>query len=766
MAKTEEKTLSREETLRIFGNTGTEHYSGYYTEELNPKWRDRERVATVDEMRKGDGAVRAILSAIKTPMLATAFKVEPASDDPRDVEIAEEADYQLKNMPGRTFESFMREALTYLDFGHSAFEICLGIRRTDGMVYLKDLAPRIQNSILKWQLTDGSPGIVQYIRNDEETEGVKYGQAEIPMSKLLVFTNEKEGDDITGQSLLRSAYIHYKMKNGTYRVQAIGIERTAIGLPVGKLPADYGAEDKTALEESLKNIRANSQQFLVLPPGFEFEFATPRGNPLGSTVKEAIDHHNRMILLSVLAEFLDLGSGATGSFALSKDQKSLMLEKAEEHLKYVCSRISEKVIKDIVDYNYKGVEAYPRLVFQPLGTIDFDEMSQVLERLANSGYIDPGEEGVQEWLRTMFKMPRQEQGETDNKDVAKKDGAKKVEKEKPDDEDEKMHEGCECGMNVLAQKKKKKYWRGLTALEEHVDFEYLNEQTDNLQLSLETQLAQLIKDDLNKGIRKAEIIAKAKNYNGLLSASFVRMSPLQSLIKGILNDAFEVGKKTASSELEVERPSKSIGENRQINYDAGAKALWIKESVDNAIKQSVKTGLDAGADVATIIANASDEAIKTATTRIMQTSTEVVGDYVGKGRQAVFERNAADISGYVRTEVLDTSTCQTCLSLDGRIIKSDDPYRKLTKVHNNCRGEWIALTTELFRKEFIDPAKGKKVTPEELLKKGVIGVPKSVDKAFAKVGGVPVMNKFKNLKTPINSSNDAVQKVWRDKQKT
>lgn len=84
----------------------------------------------------------------------------------------------------------------------------------------------------------------------------------------------------------------------------------------------------------------------------------------------------------------------------------------------------------------------------------------------------------------------------------------------------------------------------------------------------------------------------------------------------------------------------------------------------------------------------------------------------------------------------------------------------------NCRGEWVALSAALFKTKYKDPAKGIITTPEEQLRKGVIGIPASVDKSFDKVGGVPTMNKFKNLKSPVNPSNEDVQKVWNERKKT
>jgi len=106
---------------KVFGDSGTDHYGGYFSEEPNPVWRDRQRVDMVEEMRRGDGAVKAVLNAIKSPILSTQWYMQSAGDDDKDKEISQFVEDQLFNMPMRTWDDFLRELMTYFDFGHSLF---------------------------------------------------------------------------------------------------------------------------------------------------------------------------------------------------------------------------------------------------------------------------------------------------------------------------------------------------------------------------------------------------------------------------------------------------------------------------------------------------------------------------------------------------------------------------------------------------------------------------------------------------------------------
>lgn len=102
--------------LSVMGNSGTKEYAGYFMEEYNTAWRDDQRITNVEEMRRGDGAVRAGLRAIKSPLLATKWTINTKDDTPRGEEIRAFVDKNLLLGMDRSWKKFLREALAYLDF--------------------------------------------------------------------------------------------------------------------------------------------------------------------------------------------------------------------------------------------------------------------------------------------------------------------------------------------------------------------------------------------------------------------------------------------------------------------------------------------------------------------------------------------------------------------------------------------------------------------------------------------------------------------------
>lgn len=383
---------------KVLGDSGTQRFSGYFSEEPQWAWRDEARIDNVETMRRTDGTVKQFLTAIKTPMLAAEYSVEAAGDDENYVMHKEFVEENLFNMQ-RTWKDFMREALNYLDFGFCAFENCW--KQKKGRIYLDDLAPRIQHSIERWQLQDGRRGIVQRILTDESNKYI----AEIPMNKLLVLTNDKEGDDLTGQSVLRPCWKHFTIKDRMYRIGAISAERFGVGVPMVTLPEGANDQQKEDAEDLGGNIRSNEKGYIVKPTGFDISILIPQGNPQQGNIDSMIQHHDRMILMAGLAGFLNLGSDSTGSYALSKDQSSFFLKHCEDKLLYICEQITKQVIQRLIIINFGEQEKYPKLTFTPLGDIDFAEYSTTLKTLKESGFVSEITPRDQQFARKTFKMP-------------------------------------------------------------------------------------------------------------------------------------------------------------------------------------------------------------------------------------------------------------------------------------------------------------------------------------------------------------------------
>lgn len=366
------------------GGTGTLLTGGFITDaDYNVDLIGDSGIAIYEKMRN-DATVRASLWAIKLPILGASWSIVPGEED--NTEMQAHADFieeELFHGTTHTWEEFLRNSLNYLDFGHYVFEIVYKLRE-DGKIGWRKFAPRLPKTIQRWETADGENGITQWTLAE--------GEVSIPIEKLIIYVNEKEGDNWYGKSLLRSSYRNWFTKDKLYQIEAIAVERQGVGIPYVKIPKGASQKDIDKAEEYLQNIRANEESYLTWRDGWEFGFlqmgAGSRIDP-----SKTIMHHNRQILINVLAQFMDLGSeGSGGSFALSKDQSALFLLSLQYVANYVAANINQYAIKRLIQINFGPQDAYPELRVTKIGQTDHTNLSLSIERLVKSSLITPDED--------------------------------------------------------------------------------------------------------------------------------------------------------------------------------------------------------------------------------------------------------------------------------------------------------------------------------------------------------------------------------------
>lgn len=721
------------------GEAGTSNASGYITEDFNPMFNGTTAPDTFDQMRKTDATVHATLKAIELPIMAARRSIVPADEeDPKQVEIAEFVAHNLfENLRGG-FDDFLREALGYKTFGFYYFEKVFEVK--DGKVMIKKLAARQPNAHLRWTMSTHPeiPGITQQLPT-LTPEAARRGQMntnpEIPFSKLVLFTNDREGDNFEGVSVLRSAYIHWYFKNTLYRLDGIKHERGA-GILRIKLPENSSEDDKTAAAELAKNFKINEASFLILPnPEWEAELMTTGIADQSSALMDSVKHHDREITKNILAQFIDLGGGETGSFALSKDQSAFFLLSLEETARYMAEIINNQLIKELVDLNFGPQEAYPKLVFSKIGSTDAKAMADVLEKLVNTGMLELTPT-LRVWIHDTFDLPElsPEDAEAAEEERLEKEEAdrdtemKRIEARKDVDEEENEEPEKE-----LAEGKKKRFkpFRPLTLAEERVKFAEFRDFFNGAENKIKAMLANLSIAQRDKMVNQVNKAIQSGNVNAIRKTSLLAVAAIARELKDAAKEAFENGKRKAANEIGVsvpETPSVDVRvRNARIEQAIDDRAQDIEKNMRNKGLDLARKGVGAAA-AAFALRKAFDKASDIHNQQLVGRS---VATNVNAGRSLTFDKNQDQISALQRSEILDERTCAMCLSIDGRVIEKDDPFAKIDQVHTNCRGIWVAIKTT-------DPTLP---TPKP--------IPQSIANRFDTVDGVPTANNFKQLKKPI-----------------
>jgi Protein of unknown function (DUF935) len=368
-----------------------------------------QRLATYNRMLQ-DAGVDMSMRAVKTPILGAEFFVEPYSNEPLDLEIAEFIWANLAEGMSAPLLNSMQDVLKMFEDGYAVVEKVYELREwapgrkaanSRKYTMLRKLGARPSSTVKEIQYDDeGGPSKVTQnaIRADKKVEEV-----DLDIFKVMIFTFGRVGGDLTGKSLLRTAYPHWYYKTHFYKIDAVQKERHSLGIPKGKLMAGFTPNDKILLRQLLRNLRTNEEAFMLLPPNVDVEFAKVEGQLVN--VLESASHHNMMILMNVMAQFLTLGiDTAGGGRATAGSQSDLFMKSLKYIANYIAETINMYLIPELVVWNYK-TKNFPKLQVRNIGeTRDLQQLASAIANLVAQTAVTMDED-TEQWVRKAFDMP-------------------------------------------------------------------------------------------------------------------------------------------------------------------------------------------------------------------------------------------------------------------------------------------------------------------------------------------------------------------------
>lgn len=393
--------------------------------ESNPALAWPQSIDVYDRMRREDSQVGSVLRAVTHPIRRTTWMIDPAgARDEVATRIANTFGLPLKGRalasPLRArdrfdFDEHLRLALLELVYGHSVFEQVYRVA-ADGLLDLRKLAWRPPRTISKWDVSqDGGLAAV-------EQHGASLSPVRIPIDRLTVYVNEREGANWVGTSLLRTAYKNWLLKDRILRAQALVIERNGLGIPVYKgapLPtgvtmSDADAEKwlQTQRDDGLKiakAMRAGEQAGASIPNGADLALQGVTGR-LPET-DGPIRYHDEQIARAVLAHFLNLGT-ETGSWALGTTFAEFFTGSLNAVALHIANTCQAHVVEDLVDLNWGPDEPAPRLIAATIGE-EQPATAEAIKSLVECGAIEP-DAGLEQYMRQRYKLPVKDTEETAN----------------------------------------------------------------------------------------------------------------------------------------------------------------------------------------------------------------------------------------------------------------------------------------------------------------------------------------------------------------
>ena len=411
------KKLSETEAKQILGIAGDNTHNGQIrADEFLPELRGKKAIRKYREMRDNDSTIGAVMYATEQVLRDVDIKVMPANDTPAAKREAEFVESIFKDMD-HTLDDHISEALSSLTFGFAWFEVVYKRRNgpnnrsdksrsryNDGRIGVRKIASRAPWTISKFDV-DQKTGDVLGIHQ----EGSGYGNTNyIPTRKSLYYRTTAINNDPAGRSILRNAYTSYEYLNNLQNIEAIAVERELAGIPVARIPAEYLSPDATSgqagfvanLQQILRDVKFNEQGYIVLPSD---TYPDKDGSPtntrlvdvelMASNGKRNIDidpivkRYQHDIARSVLSEFLMLGGGNTGSYALSKSKTDLFLRALESYIQAIVDVLNKQLVERLWELNGLNYDLMPTVVAGDVAPHDLREIAAFLRNL-NGANID------------------------------------------------------------------------------------------------------------------------------------------------------------------------------------------------------------------------------------------------------------------------------------------------------------------------------------------------------------------------------------------
>jgi len=618
------------------GAPGTIFFSGIMTgEEYNTDLQGEKALIVYDKMRRSDGQVKGALLACELPLRTAHWEVAPASDSTDDKRIAQYVQDNLMEGMLVTWDDFLHHILIMLWAGFSVFEKVWELE--DGLYKWRKFAPRLPKTIYKWN-TDAEGGLESI--EQRVYKASIFTTLEIPIEKALVFTNEKEGSNYQGTSILRAAYKHWYFKNQLYAIDGIAAERHGVGLAVFHYPSNTKDSDKEKVKEIGERLHAHERAYISLPDDVGFDLKGVAGQL--HDIKGSIEHHDLQITRSILAQFINLGGGEYGSYALSQDQSGFFLMALLAVAQNVASTINRYGIKQLVDYNW-DVKKPPRLVVSDLEFFDIGTYTKAIADLAGAGALLP-DAGVEDELRRKLHLP-----------IRKRPASPTT--------------ASERRKVALAEWSA---WRPLRRCETHVAFNEINDKLNSAEeefvkaaQAVQTMQIRSMVNTLTKHIEDGNV-AKVTDIG----------VPDQNLMENALSDVllemYDYGKDEVKKEARKQGATLKAQESVATGSAEG-KVQFIKAKA-KAIVGILAAKLQAAAGIEAlrqIKAGAPDRAALIATLTVLSdrelktAAMTSVAEALNLGRQEQAQEMADQIDHVDFSALLDEGTCGPCETLDG-----------------------------------------------------------------------------------------------------
>ena len=337
-----------------------------------------------------DPQVKVGLEILKYFLISKNYVLTSDSDDEISIEITDFIQESLDNME-TPFRDVIKNILTAIRYGYSVQEKVYTMN-TDNRITIKGLYPihikTLQNDPFIRDKTGELTGIHQ--------ESM-YGTVDIPIDKCLLYSFDKEFDEIEGNSILNE-------------IKPISEDKEDIKdwlmtfLNKNESPTTYAKTDDPThapiIQESLNNISAGATNIVV---GTNDELGILESSHRGEAYFTTLNYNDNQIFRRMFLGSLLLGSGdQTGSYAQSYTQENVLFQILDGVLTDIAQIIQRTVVNDLTSMNFGLSAKSPSFSFEKFTKKDVLKLLEIVKGFIDNGSFDSDNQSFKELLGAAF----------------------------------------------------------------------------------------------------------------------------------------------------------------------------------------------------------------------------------------------------------------------------------------------------------------------------------------------------------------------------
>ena len=341
-----------------------------------------------------DSTVQSAFSKIAQEVTSREIIVDPVSDLPGDIAVKDFVEFALSKLP---MDQIFRGMLEAYILGYSVAEVIWA--KTSRGTLPVDVRVRDSRRFIFQESEDAAGGFtMRMLTKDDQAKGV-----ELPARKFIVFRYWATHDgDPYGSGLGRILYPLVKFKRRAIESEVLFSDRFATPTAIATAPLSATVDEINTLYGHISNL--SQETALILPEGFQLEFANPQGSPEVFTgLRDALINE----ITTLIAGEAETGNKDAGSRASSEVANDVRVVRAKELSEALCTELSNTLVRWIVDLNYSTNVQAPTL-FRQFQTesdsqLTMADVATMVEKL--------GMKPTKDWIINHFKVELEDKEE-------------------------------------------------------------------------------------------------------------------------------------------------------------------------------------------------------------------------------------------------------------------------------------------------------------------------------------------------------------------